>query len=368
MSRINPYIAIFKAKQGECNGVAKLSDAALKSFTPFFEIPNFQTKITTREDKNGKITKSKSFDEKFANACSNVVEVILPGQTAFLDLDFPDNRRLENGFHPLEVALNSLQQNYRVIVPVLNLDRDKTYLTIAVEQIRAQGGLFGLRLFPDDLQNPAQALVRARALVEQWKLDVKRATLLLDFRSTASWGEREMADVCLSVNSHPLVRAFGAVIYIGTSIPRSEDIGEGVMRRSRRELSVWQTLVEHSNLGFGDYGITYPDFVDIDRRGAAKIRYATEQDWIIVKGKLLSQADSLQYQRLAKKLASEVGYRPFDQSYGGKFIRRCLTDTQKLGGLKEWVAVDTNVHVELTSAIVRNVVTQKGRAPVLIES
>jgi hypothetical protein len=356
MATLGPYFVTLKSKLGETEAIRALDASTRSTISPIFEIPNYLGISVA-----GK-AKQKTFDERFASCCENIAKAWSGDQLAFLDFDFSDDRRLKGRVHPAEKAYGDLLSKGVNLAPVMNLDRDSDFISIARNLAYQVGGVFAIRLFDQDLQLPGQSLDKVQDWAKAWRLDLKRAILILDFRSVLAWRDDEIKAIVRAFCGDRRSAIFAAIIVSGSNMPRSEDIPQGVSRQSRREWNTWKELVRNHEIAFGDYAITFPDFVDIDRRGAAKIRYATEHDWIFVKGKLLSKKDPLQYQRLAVDLSKQAGFRSNESSFGDKFIKRCFSATDKLGNLTQWVTVDTSIHLEITSKNILKHLAISGRS------
>lgn len=362
MAKVNRYVSIVKAKAGETAGLEKLSVSVLGAVTPFFEMPDYLP------IKFNSVGKPRTFDERFQVSCENIIACWQDKDAAFLDLDFGDDRRFANGDHPLEYALSQLTSNGVEVIPVLNLERDSAYVSLGLKGAQANSGILGLRLFYSDLIDKKSTIEKITALLLKRKIDPSGMILLLDFGSLRGTAQSEVMSVSTAWSSEPYLAKFGGVVFAGSNLPRAQDIRKGLDRVPRIELSVWTSVFATKNIGYADYGITHPQFVDLDMRGAAKIRYATPADWILLKGTQLSKTDPLQYQKLCRELVKCSGYRANDLNFGNQFIRRCLTATDKLGSLEKWVAVDTNVHVSLTASLVVERATKLGLAPELVTS
>ena len=111
---------------------------------------------------------------------------------------------------------------------------------------------------------------------------------------------------------------------------------------------------------FGDYGISHPATVELDWRTvkpASKIRYTTDDAWVIVKGRNVRMHGLGQYRAHCETLVSLADYMGENFSSGDQYIARCADGTASTGNLTTWVKVGTNHHV---ARVVRDIATLFG--------
>jgi hypothetical protein len=91
---------------------------------------------------------------------------------------------------------------------------------------------------------------------------------------------------------------------------------------------------------------------------AAKIRYTSDQEWLIAKG-IRWADDTSQYHDLSKMLRAKVEFRG-DDCWGSKYIMSAISGRPKYGTLETWVTIDQNTHITHTvNQLIKIAVTEK---------
>jgi hypothetical protein len=152
---------------------------------------------------------------------------------------------------------------------------------------------------------------------------------------------------------------YRTVIFAASNMPESmthHDKGT-VLRIPRTEFRIWRRLARDpafAFLRFGDYGIIDPGQVEADAPiiPPSRIRTTTEDEYILYKG----DRDGI---RAISRAAAADGMPPeSSNSWGANCVRECAAGYGDPGGPAQWVAHDTNMHIESTvSAIVRYAAT-----------
>ena len=150
---------------------------------------------------------------------------------------------------------------------------------------------------------------------------------------------------------------YRTVIFAASNMPDSmthHDKGT-VLRVPRTEFRVWRRLARDpafAFLRFGDYGIIDPGQVEADAPviPPSRIRTTTEDEYILHKG----GRDGIR----AISQAAAANGMPSGNSWGANCVRECAAGYGDPGGPAQWVAHDTNMHIESTiSAMVRYTAT-----------
>lgn len=102
---------------------------------------------------------------------------------------------------------------------------------------------------------------------------------------------------------------------------------------------------------FSDYAIQHPEPEELDPRmirPAASVRYTTESDFMIVKGRSVRKYGGDQYRRLCAELCKQKEYRGQGFSWGDAYITDCMKKkTEGCGSGMTWRKVGTNHHLTL---------------------
>ena len=141
----------------------------------------------------------------------------------------------------------------------------------------------------------------------------------------------------------------------GTTAPVSmSNIGIGTSTIDRTEWTVLykEFLETFDFINYADYTITTPPSITestYDPRImniSTKIRYTTDENFLIVKGPSLKRYGGESYYELAKKVIDSGFFKGKDFSYGDNYIYETSLKKHK-GNLTTWITVDINHHIEL---------------------
>jgi hypothetical protein len=161
---------------------------------------------------------------------------------------------------------------------------------------------------------------------------------------------------------HP-IKPWRSICLAGAAAPLDmTGLPPGLSIVPRRDWALWRTVATHNpfNMHYGDYGISHPDLTEPPplamTRATVSVRYTTEDDWIVLKGKPMAGAKGqpmpILYRAHAKKLAG-------DPRFNG-LSNRCWGDTRieqisssgsgPAGNRTSWVAIGVNRHLSLVAA------------------
>lgn len=251
-------------------------------------------------------------------------------------------------------------------LPTLGTDRDDSYLK-AIQQLIKKGisDSVCLRILPDDLESPNEAFKELIYILKRLEISQSNCHLLIDMRVieeslieniieavsefTNKWDMYKWITFTFSSSSFPVDMS---------GVPPNSDV-----RVPRVEIKLWNALTKAGPLigrksNFSDYAIINAERPDIDPlriRAGGKIRYATENEWIIVKGHGLHKGQKFdQYRELSRKLLSFPDYRGTSYSWGDDFLEKCSQGSVGTGNLTTWVRVDTNHHLTLVGEQISN--------------
>jgi hypothetical protein len=110
--------------------------------------------------------------------------------------------------------------------------------------------------------------------------------------------------------------------------------------RRRRELPRRAT--------FGDYTISHPEPAEVDyrvMRPSASIRYTTEEDWLVLKGRNLRDNGFGQFYEVCRDLIQRQEYSGARFSWGDTHIYECANERTGPGNLTTWRKVGTSHHL-----------------------
>jgi hypothetical protein len=210
--------------------------------------------------------------------------------------------------------------------------------------------------------------------VRQLNVPKKDIFLLLDVgyleETTSQFAQSALIDVLGNIGD---LNDWFEVVVCGGSFP--EFLTDFEARKEphfvkRNEWRIWKSLkklavLNGSKIKYGDYGIKHPIYNDVGRSGSASIKYTTENDFVIYRGKRSGDVEigNIQYIHHAKELVSNTDVYPGEKfCWGdGKImayskvnpipIDKKPKNKPKPGGAKEWVSFGANHHLTLLESI-----------------
>ena len=115
------YIPCLRWKMGEYQAVYRLSDTKKRMFTPLIEVPEIGWDFEEGKEK-------KTIDEHLSDFVLKKIYKKWGNTFCFVDLKIIGlSVRMKDGIHPLKYMFDDLRKEGCSAIPVIGLDRDKTY-------------------------------------------------------------------------------------------------------------------------------------------------------------------------------------------------------------------------------------------------
>jgi hypothetical protein len=344
----NPvYFPILRAKAGEIDAIGRLAPVTRGFTRPLLDFP---------------VQKSKDHRPLARYLTEKVHEIAASwGTSDEICLDFsryePDST-LHNEGHIADLAFKISRQLRLKAVPVtapLSL-RGPQYFEAMARVLTQDGRGIAVRVPNEDLVRKAAI---ERTLAETLNLLVVApgdVDVYLDAESLPL-GPPKLRDETSIANAlraaAEVVHDLGCrrAIFVASNLPDASvrhKRGE-VLRASRAEFRVWRDLSKDlSYLAFGDYGIVHPRQTESEARvnPPSRVRLTTDDEYVLFKG---SRREIRAVSRTAADSEAMTGHVP---SWGANCVRECARGYGSPGAPKDWVARDTNMHIEGTVAAI----------------
>jgi len=348
------YLPALKGKAGEYSALERLSPGDKPQLTPIIEVPPIEWRYA---DELGVPTGPRTtIDEHVCEVPENIRKSWGTQLPVFVDLlHVEDCGRLEEGAHPLAYVFDQGRKLGLQAIPVTGIGRSNEYQNAVIDAAQRDRRGVCIRVdrercgFPTSLAADLQGLVMT--------LNVRRdeVDLILDLATISPAEVGELQTIASSVISDlPYVSDWRTIAVAATAMPNSvtRDMETlSIKRIDRAERTLWGALANESALpripNFSDYGVTDPDYFDLDPREVSfvgKIRYTAEDIWVIVKGSKLENAGD-QFHKLAQMLREQPEFRSRDFSWGDESIAKCAAMEIGPGNQTTWVAFTTNHHL-----------------------
>lgn len=353
------YFPFLKTKRGEAKALQNLTAGIKANIRPFFDVLALE----------GGIAHPSQVQAHLVKQCGMVAIGWKNQGPCYVDLyDVRPEVRAEGGVHPLQFVMSSLLALNVNPIPVIGLGRDLAYQLSFRSLMAMEPPAICIRLEQEDLmlhEGLAERIENLVSALDAWDLPLH---IVADFRgmrgNTANAGA---ADVLYEAMTEIRSLNPACIVFSGSGMVDSMGVYKrnSINRLPRIDFQAWQSLVVAGvrDVRYGDYGVVHPDYVDLDPRvikPSAKIRYATAQEWVIVKGSSWRDNTS-QHRELSQALIAVPGFRG-DDSWGGNYIVSAAAGRPTYGSLETWVTIDQNAHATFTT---RSVVATLLRAGVL---
>jgi hypothetical protein len=354
------YFPIHRAKAGEIMGVGHLSPRTRTRIRPTFEVQK------QREDDDTPL------DEHLSGVAHQLLEAWGSRYPLFADFSqFGPEDRTADGRHCAEYFFRCLRQQSMLGIPMTGPEsvRGPGYGYIdAVAAIASEDGRgAALRVPFNEFSDSDKLRYAIDDTLQALRLEPSSLDLLLDFETLALLpAESRTAPAMVSVLVDVL-REYGEfgfrnIVVCGSSVPDrvNKEYDGGSLRVERTEIVAWQSLIESYSKGLikiGDNGIIHALEQDVSGpvRPPARIRLSTAGEHV------LWRAPRKDYIMLSEKVVASKDFDPELAAWGSGVLRLCARFGRGKGGPTEWVARDTNLHIEVTVRAIESFLWRMGR-------
>lgn len=262
-----------------------------------------------------------------------------------------DVRHMPTGSkYPLKVVCDSARDHGLRVVPVAStralndiLHPARYYLREAGHGVCLREGRdsFMGRSFADDLHATIRELDATPAVID----------LVLDLGHVAR--EPLMASfVATAVGRVPDLNSFRSFTVTASAFPMSlSDLAPGNHRLPRFDWFLWNDIRDELRMGtrlpgFGDYTIVHPAFRGTGGRlGSATIRYTSDGEHVIVRGRSLETYGFGEYSEVARGLVADPVYSGETFSSADAFIRHVAAGIERTGDQGQWIQLGIIHHI-----------------------
>lgn len=340
------YVPILKAKRGELVALANLKRETRNLISPLLELVH---------------PKKLNEDELWKKIYLTVQECkSLLGHAfrPYFDIsDIPLEARCSHGYHPALVLHRELRSKSVKTIPVLAFDRDSAHL----EAIKSIGINDRLCLRIDDFDVQDSESLRQNIFKLQSQFPSSSWDCVIDLKEMDRLGDSSLHSDIVSTFKILDQGQFSSVALCGTSFPEMLSKCERgkFVEFDRKEWSLYKELIKNSGSKlrprFGDYGVVYPKYSERQTFGPppVKIRYCTENNWLVVRGVRFNDPKSReQYRNFCKQLQRDGVLSPKEFSWGDRELHSYANgDSLQRSSFTatDWIAIDTNHHIEFVS-------------------
>ncbi|HZP34358.1 MAG TPA: beta family protein [Candidatus Acidoferrales bacterium] len=353
------YVPVLKGKEGEFAALEALTPDIHARLMPLIEVPDVPYDYANDRP-------SKSLDDHVAGVADRLLRCChdLP---LYIDLPWFQEEDLADGRVALEAILADCANKGLKVLPVISRRSSAKYLAAA--GAHAQTGGLGLcvRLLVEDFEEDVDIDSEIKRLLGVCGANENSSDLVIDLEdlgSEASHAVLVARSVFSMIKGHDSWRR---IVLAAASFPEDlrEVNPERISTLPRREWELWKTLQKRPKLLprpdiiFGDYAISHPEPTELDPRTmrmSASIRYTTQENWLVVKGRNVRQYGFDQYFDLCKALIKRAEFFGENYSWGDQYIALCAVGQTGPGNATTWRKVGTNHHL---TVIVRQIASRR---------
>lgn len=343
------YVPILMGRQGEYTAVEQLKETDKIGMSPLFEVPPVPWDFSNdapAKDTRAHVTGTAA---KIAKAWGQ--------RRFFLDLPWLTQERVDDDRYAVEFVFEECRTASIAAVPVTGLARVTGYQEVVRSIVRADKRGVCLRVEPDDLDNPFTLDSELQELLEFLGVGRRDCDLIFDFKSLSGPTGPLVLAVSSLLGVLSSLDEWRSLTWAGTAFPENlSGVPSGTVQElPRSEWDIWSTLVARKAVprvpSFGDYGISYPEPVEIDprlMRMSANLRYTARSPygtWLVLKGRNVRDHGFDQFNSLCRVLIKRPEYDKKDYSWADDFIDKCAHDEAGPGNATTWRQVGTHRHI-----------------------
>jgi hypothetical protein len=341
------YFPILRGKDGERTAVGHLSQQTRTRIRPMFDLSPY---VGTEND---------SIEQHLAEVARKYVETWGVALPAFFDFSrYGPAEKIANGRHPCEHFFECARQLKLQGIPVAGPESHRgpgnRYLEAVAAIAHADQRGAAVRIPQDAITRSEHIADVVEGVATTLSLPTSLIDLFIDLEAIDRLPPEFQATRPLVTVVDEILNAldgmqFRNLIIAGCSLPEavSPTHNWNALRVPRIELAVWsETSQRHRNLGFGDYGIAYAFESDSDGpvNPPSRVRISTASEYV------LHRAPRDEYRQLCAHVIKTEDFDGSLRSWGAQEILQ--GGSAGPGAAREWVARDTNLHIERTRGLV----------------
>jgi hypothetical protein len=346
------YVPVLRWKVGERTALARLPEDARRPVTPLIELPLSQLL--------GKRRKRPRSPQQYLEEMAADFVGMWGSNPVFVDFAFVADYRLANHQHALTVLGDTASSRGAHVIPVTGLGRPLEYQRAVRQLVSNESQGVAIRLFLQDMEDGLGS--RLDELLSTVGADAQATDLLIDCSVLAGLVQnyKEL------LRGIPSIREWRSLTLIAGAFPKDlSGYMPGEHRLKRIDWSSWRDQFADNGSSvvrapaYGDYATLHATFEEPPRGAnpSASIRYATDEDWLIMRGESLRKPGGpgpAQWIAEAQLLCEKHEYQGPDYCWGDRFIYEKAEATNGPGSTTQWLAATVNHHLTLVARQISN--------------
>ena len=222
-----------------------------------------------------------------------------------------------------------------------------------------------IRLEDEDFEDETTLGTDLGDLLKLLKVPIQEADLVVDFKALGTGQVRTLVMTVRSLLAVlPSVKSWRSLTLAATAFPENLAAfpSASISTTPRAEWTLWSALASRSKSlprmpTFGDYGIQHPEPAEIDPRlmqMTANLRYTIDQDWMILKARVVRKYGYDQFNDICKQLVTLSEYRKAKHCWGCDYVSLCAAGKEGPGNAMIWRKVGTVHHLTVVAEQISN--------------
>lgn len=355
------YVPILKGKEGELTALETLRPEVRPLLMPLIEIPTIPYDFKNNRP-------SKSTHDHVIGLPDRLMTCGFSSRMYFHLAWFDGNGQAHELQEESEIVLRRCEALGVKVVPVVSRASSEVYLNAAARYSERQSVGICIRLRLNDFDEEVDLDVETDRLLNQIGVpDATSVDLIIDLEDIGTESNRALhvARSIFTILPRKQQNDWRRMVLAAASFPvdlSEVDANENILL-PRHEWNLWKALqrkpngLPRRNLIFGDYAISNPISKELDptkMRMSANIRYATEDNWLVMKGRNVRVYGFGQYFELSEALVKRPEYYGRNFSWGDTFIDDCALAMKGPGNATTWRKVGVNHHITLVARQLAN--------------
>lgn len=340
------YVPFLKPKKGELDALQVASAAVKSNMMPLFELcPPGQ----------------KNADDAITEQMRNIVEGWGTGP-CYLDGTTYYGEGASSGEDAFAFALQLARDLGMQVVPVVGSISPRAYLSSARASVRRDHRGVGLRVRRHDIGTQLRDWLPSA--MGGLGVGTSDTDVLLDWGAVNEGEEGFVAFTYQGLLTQtPALPAMRRLVLAASGFPESlKAVGQdATVMLPRTEWLAWTSIADSPETLvvpiFGDYAPANPRFPEGDPQNmavTANIRYTTDRDWLVVRGRPIKGNGFSQMREMAQIIVDHPSYSGPDFSWGDSFINDCARGEGGTGNATTWVKVRTSHHAAFVTRQLAN--------------
>lgn len=351
------YVPALKWRQGEYMALEELRPHHKAHLTPLIDVPPIPWDFAEERP-------AKSIDAHIARMPEQMVKSWGTERPFFLDAGLVDpDARIVGGRHLVDHLFSELSRAGVQAIPVTATDRDDPYQAAIYDVVRRDRRGLCVRAEMDDFQDAASLTVLT-SLFDGFGVSRDEVDLVIDLRAI-NGGQTGLLAMLVTAALQKLGGAveFRTLTLLSGAFPVDlSAVAQGVSLLPRSDWALWLNLRSTPltrQPSFGDYTAAHPEPKEIDPRlmqASANIRYATDADWVIARGRSVNSSKFGgygQFHALSGALIAHPAFTGGSFSWSSDYVQACASGGPT-GNLTKWRQVATNRHMSRAAHQIAN--------------